>query len=132
MPVYIANDANGAALAELYKGAFVGCKTAVLFTLGTGLGGGIILDGRCSTAAESRRCELGHMYLVEGGEALHLRQSRLHEAYCAASALAREGGAMQAHPESMLAEKSGGDAARLTRACDRLCQGGRPGGEGGL
>ena len=40
VPVYIANDANGAALAELYKGAFVGCKTAVLFTLGTGFGGG--------------------------------------------------------------------------------------------
>ena len=34
VPIYIANDANGAALAELYKGAFVGCKTAVLFTLG--------------------------------------------------------------------------------------------------
>ena len=46
VPVYIANDANGAALAELYKGAFVDCKTAVLFTLGTGFGGGIILDGK--------------------------------------------------------------------------------------
>ena len=44
VPVYIANDANGAALAELYKGAFVGCKTAVLFTLGTGFGGGIVRD----------------------------------------------------------------------------------------
>ena len=51
IPVYIANDANGAALAELYKGAFVGCKTGVLLTLGTGLGGGIILNGKCSTAA---------------------------------------------------------------------------------
>ena len=40
IPVYLANDANGAALAELYAGAFRGCKTAVLFTLGTGLGGG--------------------------------------------------------------------------------------------
>ena len=41
IPVYIANDANGAALAELYKGAFTGCKTGVLLTLGTGLGGEI-------------------------------------------------------------------------------------------
>lgn len=46
IPVYIANDANGAALAELYTGAFVGCKTGVLLTLGTGLGGGIILNGK--------------------------------------------------------------------------------------
>ena len=43
-PGFMANDANGAALAELYKGAFVGCRPAVLLTLGTGLGGGIILD----------------------------------------------------------------------------------------
>ena len=45
IPVALANDANAAALAELYGGAFDGKKTAVLLTLGTGVGGGMILNG---------------------------------------------------------------------------------------
>ena len=114
VPVYIANDANGAALAELYKGAFVGCKTAVLFTLGTGFGGGIILDGKMFNGGMNHGVELGHSYLVEGGEACTCGNHGCIEAYGAASALARDGRrAMQAHPESMLAEKSGGDAAKV-------------------
>ena len=52
-PIFMANDANGAALAELYKGAFVGCRTAVLLTLGTGLGGGIILNGKMFTGGNA-------------------------------------------------------------------------------
>lgn len=93
VPVYIANDANGAALAELYKGAFVGCKTAVLFTLGTGFGGGIILDGKMFNGGMNHGVELGHSYLVEGGEACTCGNHGCIEAYCAASALARDGGA---------------------------------------
>ena len=115
VPIYIANDANGAALAELYKGAFVGCKTAVLFTLGTGFGGGIILDGKMFNGGMNHGVELGHSYLVEGGEACTCGNHGCIEAYCAASALARDGRrAMQAHPESMLAEKSGGDPGKIT------------------
>ena len=68
IPVYIANDANGAALAELYTGAFVGCKTGVLLTLGTGLGGGIILNGKMFNGGMNHGVELGHAYLVDGGE----------------------------------------------------------------
>ena len=89
IPVYIANDANGAALAELYKGAFTGCK--------------------------NHGVELGHAYLVDGGEPCTCGNHGCMEAYCAASALTREGRrAMQAHPESMLAEKSGSDPAKIT------------------
>ena len=58
IPVYIANDANGAALAELYTGAFVGCKTGVLLTLGTGLGGGIILNGKVLMGAHAAAGEV--------------------------------------------------------------------------
>ena len=121
-PVYIANDANGAALAELYKGAFVGCRTAVLFTLGTGFGGGIILNGKMFNGGLNQGVELGHAYLVQDGESCTCGNRGCIEAYCAASALARDGRhAMQAHPESLLAEKTGGDAekvdARLVTDC---------------
>lgn len=113
-PVFMANDANGAALAELYKGAFVGCKTAVLLTLGTGLGGGIILNGKMFNGGMNQGTELGHAYLVDGGEHCTCGNNGCMEAYCAASALAREGArAMQRDPRGLLSERSGGNAALI-------------------
>lgn len=110
--VYIANDANGAALAELYTGAFVGCKTGVLLTLGTGLGGGIILNGKMFNGGMNHGVELGHAYLVDEGEACTCGNRGCVEAYCAASALARDGArAMQDDPSGMMMEKTGGNAA---------------------
>ena len=110
IPVYLANDANGAALAELYAGAFRGCKTAVLFTLGTGLGGGIILNGHMFNGGMNQGVELGHMYLVNGGEHCTCGNDGCMEAYCAASALARDGQrAMKKHPESLIAARASGD-----------------------
>ena len=115
VPVLMANDANGAALAELYKGAFTGCRTAVLFTLGTGLGGGIILNGKMFNGGMNHGVELGHAYLVDGGEPCTCGNHGCMEVYCAASALTREGRrAMQAHPQSMLCEKTGGDPEKVT------------------
>ena len=109
IPVYIANDANGAALAELYKGAFTGCKTGVLLTLGTGLGGGIILNGKMFNGGMNHGVELGHAYLVDGGEPCTCGNHGCMEAYCAASALARDGQrAMKKHPESLIAARAGG------------------------
>ena len=113
-PVFMANDANGAALAELYKGAFVGCKTAILLTLGTGLGGGIILNGKMFNGGMNQGVELGHAYLVDDGEYCTCGNHGCMEAYCAASALAREGArAMQSDPRGLLAERSGGNAALI-------------------
>lgn len=114
IPVRMANDADGAALAELYKGAFVGQKTAVLLTLGTGLGGGIILNGKMFRGGRGYGTEPGHGYLIHGGQPCTCGNEGCMESYCSATALAREGAAeMQAHPESLLAEKSGGDASRV-------------------
>ena len=113
-PVFMANDANGAALAELYKGAFVGYRTAVLLTLGTGLGGGIILNGKMFNGGMNQGTELGHAYLVDGGEHCTCGNNGCMEAYCAASALAREGArAMQRDPRGLLSERSGGNAALI-------------------
>lgn len=111
-PVYLANDADGAALAELGRGAFTGCKTAVLLTLGTGVGGGVILGGKLFSGGTGLGAELGHMTLVNGGEGCTCGNHGCVEAYCSATALKREGiRAMQAHPESLLAQRSGGDIA---------------------
>ena len=113
-PVYMANDANGAALAELYKGAFVGCKTAVLFTLGTGLGGGIILNGKMFNGGLNQGVELGHAYLIDDGESCTCGNHGCMEAYCSATGLARDGRrAMLSHPESMLYQTSGGDESKV-------------------
>lgn len=114
-PVYLANDADGAALAELGCGAFQGCQTAVLLTLGTGVGGGVILGGRMFSGGCRRGVELGHMQLVAGGEPCTCGVRGCVESYCSASALIRDGRrAMKAHPESLLATRSTGDERELT------------------
>ncbi|MBP3634725.1 MAG: ROK family protein [Oscillospiraceae bacterium] len=114
LQVYLANDADGAALAELGRGAFEGCKTAVLLTLGTGVGGGVILGGKLFSGGTGLGAELGHMTLVNGGEYCTCGNHGCVEAYCSATALKRDGiRAMKAHPESLLAKKSGGDEALI-------------------
>ena len=111
-PVYLANDADGAALAELGRGAFVGCKTAVLLTLGTGVGGGVILNGSLFSGGGRRGAELGHMTLVSGGEPCTCGNLGCVEAYCSATALIRDGiRAAKADPESLLAQ---GDIDTMT------------------
>lgn len=114
LPVRMANDADGAALAELYCGAFRGCRSAVLLTLGTGLGGGVILNGKMFCGGRGQGVELGHMILVDGGEACTCGNAGCMEAYCSASALAREGVREMARcPESMIAAKAAGDSTRV-------------------
>lgn len=114
IPVYLANDANGAALAELYAGAFRGCRTAVLLTLGTGLGGGIILGGHMFNGGMNQGVELGHIYLVNGGEPCTCGNDGCAEAYCSATALAREGKrAARKNPQSLLARLSAGEEEKI-------------------
>ena len=80
-------------------------------TLGTGLGGGIIFGGHMFNGGMNQGVELGHMYLVNGGEHCTCGNDGCMEAYCAASALARDGKrAMLEHPESLIAARAGGAA----------------------
>ncbi len=114
IPVYIANDANGAALAELYKGAFVGCKTGVLLTLGTGLGGGINLNGKMFNGGMNHGVELGHAYLVDGGEPCTCGNHGCVERYCSATAIIRMAKeAVAQHPESAILTAVNGDASAI-------------------
>lgn len=64
--VELGNDANVAALGEAWKGGGEGTKNAVLITLGTGVGGGIILDGKIVTGIHGLGGEIGHLHVYEG------------------------------------------------------------------
>src|ERR1044072_2630752 len=61
LPAILENDANAAAVGEMWQGAAVGCKTIICVTLGTGVGGGIILDGKLWRGVDGAAAEIGHM-----------------------------------------------------------------------
>lgn len=65
LPVYAANDANIAALGEQWKGAGSDYQSVVLLTLGTGVGGGVILDGQIVTGTVGGAGEVGHMAMID-------------------------------------------------------------------
>lgn len=65
IPVKAANDANIAAFGEMWKGGGKGCKNLVAVTLGTGVGGGIIVDGKILTGAIGAGGEIGHMHIQD-------------------------------------------------------------------
>ncbi|MCI8922825.1 MAG: ROK family glucokinase [Lachnospiraceae bacterium] len=68
LPVMAGNDANVAALGEMWKGGGLGSRNLVMVTLGTGVGGGIIVDGRILTGFTGAGGEIGHIH-VEDQEA---------------------------------------------------------------
>ena len=67
IPVYLENDANAAALGEQWRGAGQGIRSMILLTLGTGVGGGIILDNKVWHGADGMAGEIGHMTLIPQG-----------------------------------------------------------------
>jgi glucokinase len=67
VPTYLINDASAAALGEQRYGVGKGIKNLVLLTLGTGIGGGIIIDGKLYLGTHTAAGELGHMTVQEGG-----------------------------------------------------------------
>lgn len=91
IPVRLVNDANAAALAELHLGALRGCTTGVLLTLGTGVGGGLILDGKMFNGGMAHGVELGHMTLMEEGDLCTCGNRGCLETVCAATWLEKQG-----------------------------------------
>lgn len=103
LPFYIGNDANCAALAEASTGAARGCHSSVTVTLGTGVGGGIVINDRIYAGFNDAGSELGHTVIVAGGEPCTCGRRGCFEAYASATALVRETvRAAAAHPESLL------------------------------
>ena len=101
--VYLENDANVAAYGEVLAGAAAGYKDVVVVTLGTGVGGGIIIDGKIYRGFNQFGGELGHMVVQYGGRQCTCGRKGCIEAYASATGLinmTKE--AMEAHPESAL------------------------------
>lgn len=89
IPVYFGNDANAAALGEYYAGGY-NVKSFVMVTLGTGIGSGIILDGRLIKGINFAAAELGHTVIKMGGELCTCGRRGCFEAYASATALIRD------------------------------------------
>lgn len=103
IPIYIANDADCAALGETAAGAGKGYQDVIMLTLGTGVGGGIVLDGSIYEGKGIGGSELGHMVIVENGEPCTCGRRGCLEAYASASALIRA--AMSATGKEMSPEE---------------------------
>lgn len=108
-PVYVENDANAAAFGEVLAGAGKGFKDVVVVTLGTGVGGGIIIDGKIYTGFNFCGAELGHTVIEFGGRQCSCGRKGCFEAYSSATALinmTKE--SMEAHKDSKMWEIAGG------------------------
>ena len=88
-PCLLDNDANVAALAEQWVGAGRGASSLVLFTLGTGIGGGIVLDGRIWHGATGVAGEVGHMSINPDGPACACGNRGCFEVYASATGMVR-------------------------------------------
>ena len=88
--IYIANDANAAALGEALAGAAKGAGVSVMITLGTGVGGGVIMNGKIFAGGLNHSgTELGHTVLVSGGRQCTCGRRGCWEAYSSATALSK-------------------------------------------
>ncbi len=103
MPVYIGNDANCAVVGESVAGAAQEYDDVLMLTLGTGVGGGLILGRKLYCGADGMGTELGHTNFVFGGEQCTCGIKGCLEAYASVTALIRETKkAMAEHPESAM------------------------------
>lgn len=114
-PVFVDNDANVAALAEMIAGAARGRRNLVLLTLGTGVGSGIVIDGRIFAGSHHVGAELGHLCVQMDGEQCTCGNKGCLERYTSATALVREGRrALIDYPDSIIATKAGGNIDNVT------------------
>ncbi len=87
---YLENDANAAAYGEFIAGAGKGTKNFVMITLGTGVGGGVIIDGKIYSGSNYAGAELGHTVVAIDGEMCTCGRQGCWEAYASATALIRQ------------------------------------------
>lgn len=130
IPAYIENDANAAALGEYYAGAARGADSAIIITLGTGLGAGIIINGKLFSGSNYAGAEIGHTVLNPFGDLCTCGRRGCFETFCSATALVKyTKRAIEEHPDSGLAEAaekegriSGRTAFNAAKAGDKYGQ----------
>lgn len=92
LPVFVENDANAAALGEMWTGAGEGAKYLVMVTLGTGIGGGVVINGEVLHGANGMAGEIGHIAMLpEEGPPCNCGKTGCLETLSSASAVARMG-----------------------------------------
>ena len=100
LPVALTNDANAAAEGEMTYGAAKGFKDFIMITLGTGVGSGIVIDGKVVYGHDGFAGELGHTCAVRGGRSCNCGKQGCLEAYCSAIGVARSAQEwLEQHPE---------------------------------
>ncbi|MCL2753743.1 MAG: ROK family protein, partial [Defluviitaleaceae bacterium] len=122
--VYVENDANCAALAEHRFGVAVGTKNSVTITLGTGIGGGIIIDNKIFAGSLFGGGEIGHHVIKARGEKCSCKRHGCWESYASATALRRMAGGKS--PKEVFAKARAGDKALkavVDEYIEYLCEG---------
>jgi len=107
LPVFVDNDANVAALAEYLYGAAKGARNAVMITVGTGIGGGLIIEGELFRGSSGAGAELGHMVIEADGPRCqgNCPGRGCVEALASGTALGREGrAAAEREPDSAIGQ----------------------------
>ena len=114
IPCFVGNDANAAAYGEYLAGSGKEAESFVMITLGTGVGGGVILDNRMLVGCNYAGAELGHISIRAGGEKCTCGRHGCWEAYASATALIRQARqAMKADEGSKLWLLCGGDLEKV-------------------
>lgn len=115
VPVALENDAKAAALGEVLAGSARGADYAMLVTLGTGIGGGIVINGKIYSGFNTAGGEIGHTVIVHNGRACPCGRRGCWEAYASARALKQLTlEAVQMNPDSLLRRACAGEADRIT------------------
>jgi len=113
-PIRVSNDANCAAIGEVKAGAAKDLKNIVLLTLGTGVGSGIILNGKIFEGGHPGGAELGHTILVKNGRECTCGRKGCFEAYASATALIQTTKEMVLeHKKSLILKLCEGDLEKI-------------------
>lgn len=130
MPVVVDNDANAAALAETRFGAARGHRQVLCVTLGTGIGGALVIDGRVFRGANGMAGEFGHIQVVPGGHRCECGNRGCWEQYASGNALVRDARELvltDSPVASRLRDAVEGDVSKLTGALiTEVARGGDP------
>jgi glucokinase len=115
LPASLDNDANCALMGEWWLGAARGARNAVAFTLGTGVGGGLVIDGKLYHGASDVAGEIGHITIDTNGRRCSCGNDGCLEAYTSGPAIARRAvEAIEAGAETSLGLSAGEDPSRIT------------------